>query len=149
MTKVKKKSICTVDADGTESWTCDGFMHREDGPAFIRPDGYRQWNVNGLIHRNHGPAVEYPGGERWVNHGRLHRLGGPAITMPDGTKKWYIKDKLHRTDGPAVMHGDGRVDWFLHGQQVLSDRAFQRLTSCSDEYLAMLVLKYGAIRDSR
>ena len=147
MTATSKKPICTIDADGTESWTLNGYMHREDGPAFIRPDvGYTQWNKNGAIHRLDGPAVMYPGGERWYKHGKLHRLGGPAVTKPDGTKIWYVKDLMHRTDGPALMRGDGSVEWYLHGKRITAASRFQHRTHFSDEYIAMLVLTFGKIQ---
>ena len=142
-----KNPICTIDSEGTESWTLDGMMHRVDGPAFIRPDlGYVQWNKNGVIHRNDGPAVTYPGGERWYKHGKLHRLGGPAVTKPDGSKIWYIKDLMHRTDGPAIMHGDGRIEWYLNGRRITSAARFKLRTQFSDEYIAMLILQFGPIK---
>ncbi|MEQ1888059.1 MAG: hypothetical protein ABL951_02630 [Alphaproteobacteria bacterium] len=46
-----------------------GRLHREDGPAQIRPDGYRAY---------------------WFG-GRIHRLDGPAVIWPDGSRLWQSR----------------------------------------------------------
>lgn len=57
--------------DGEMRWEQDGVLHRENGPALIRPCGTREWRINGWLHREDGPAVEYSNGEQeWWVHGR-------------------------------------------------------------------------------
>ena len=79
--------------DGTEVWELNGKLHREDGPAVIRPDGYQAWYLNG----------------------KRHRVGGPAITNYVGTQAWFMNDNYHRVDGPAVIYHDGRLEYYAFG----------------------------------
>ena len=47
----------------------EGQLHREDGPAFIRPNGDCFWRKKGKLHRENGPAVELVNGQKewWVD----------------------------------------------------------------------------------
>ena len=57
-----------TEADGTQSWTVDGELHRIDGPALIHADG----------------------SECWYQYGERHRLDGPAIIRSNGYQFWFI-----------------------------------------------------------
>ena len=58
-----------------EEYWVNGYLHREDGPAFTH------WHDNGQIRRE----------EYWVN-GNLRRDDGPAITI------WYENGQIHREE---------------------------------------------------
>lgn len=89
--------------DGTKIWFLpDGMLHRDGGPAFIRPDGYKAWFRDGFCHRADGPAVEHP----------------------DGTREWYRNGRKHREDGPAVKNAGGSQEWWLDGEP-LDENVFQ------------------------
>ena len=76
-------------------------------------------NTSGLLHREDGPAVIRPSGtEEWYLNGKRHRVDGPAYTRPGGTKGWYLNNKLHRTDGPAIVDAYGNEEWYLDGEPV-------------------------------
>jgi len=88
-----------TEADGTQSWTVDGKLHRIDGPAFIWTDG----------------------SEEWYQHGELHRTDGPAVEWADGEKEWWKYGTRHRLDGPAAIHSDGTKLWFINGIDITKD----------------------------
>ena len=95
----------------------DGWVHREDGPAQIKPDGTQKWFWRGWLHRDDGPAViEANGTQMWFQHGKLHREDGPAVVAPDGTQVWYRRGKPHRDDGPAMIESDGTRSWWQRGK---------------------------------
>lgn len=58
---------------GTITWTLNGQLHREDGPAMILSSGTSAWY--------------------W--HGKCHRLDGPAVTYFNGLRQWCIDDKQY------------------------------------------------------
>jgi hypothetical protein len=43
----KEKPVKVITNDGNENYVLNGQLHREDGPAVIRPDGTREWWVHG------------------------------------------------------------------------------------------------------
>jgi len=48
-----------IDSAGTKKWyNSQGYLHREDGPAWEEIDGKRCWFINGEHHREDGPACE-------------------------------------------------------------------------------------------
>jgi hypothetical protein len=53
---------------GTVTFMKNGFLHREDGPAYIGFKGYKEWLFEGKYHNLNGPAIIYPDGheEYWV-----------------------------------------------------------------------------------
>lgn len=52
----------------------NGKLHRDDGPAVIKPDGTQEWYKEGKLHRDDGPAVIYTfGEEQWYNNGEIHK----------------------------------------------------------------------------
>ncbi len=56
--------------NGSEFWYNNGIIHRDDGPAVIRPDGHQAWYQNGKRHREDGPAVTYSNGyQEWYFNG--------------------------------------------------------------------------------
>jgi len=74
-------------------------MRLYDGMS-ITANGTREWHVNGFLHRDDGPAFEAENGTRfWYVNGRRHRADGPAIEWADGTREWYV-------DGRAVSKSD-------------------------------------------
>ncbi len=91
----------------------DGYLHRDDGPAVIKPDGTQYWYQHGKLHRDGGPAeIWHSGVQKWWQHGEQHRDDGPAVVFPNGTRFWYQHDQLHRDDGPAEIHADGTQEWY-------------------------------------
>ena len=84
--------------------------------------------------------------EYWYVDDILHRDDGPAIVQKDGFQAWFMHGQCHRIDGPAITRADGTVWWWLYDSPVSSPFQFQRASGCTDEELAMLILKYGNIR---
>jgi len=112
-------------------WYKHGKLHRENGPAVVKPDGTIKYYINNQLHRDNGPAVIRPDGQQiWYCRGRYHRIDGPAIILPNSTHlgcgncahnpsiaKWYKHGKLHREDGPAWVSND-KVHWFWNGKNL-------------------------------
>ena len=83
-----------VSNDGVKTYrNSEGFLHREDGPAYINPNGYKAW---------------------WLN-GQRHREDGPAVIMKNGYRAWLLNGDYHREDGPARMWPDGSWQTFRYG----------------------------------
>jgi hypothetical protein len=119
-----------VDRDGTVRYYKPGsnLLHREDGPALVRPYGYKAWFREGKRHRENGPAQIFPyGTDRWFINDLLHREDGPAISMTNGYKAWYRRGLHHREDGPAIEHADGSKEWWIDGKR-LSEEEFKNRT---------------------
>ena len=94
--KIKKSR----NIDGTIEYRDEfGNLHREDGPAVIKPDGKEYWYKHGFSHRIGGPAVieRESGVELWYKDGKPHREDGPAFILPyeteGGTRFWYLQGK--------------------------------------------------------
>jgi hypothetical protein len=102
--------------DGTQYWYLNGELHREDGPAIIRPDGTQRWYLNGKCHREDGPAIiRQNGTKEWYINGKHHREDGPAIIYPDGTQEWFLNGNLHREDGPAYIGSNVyQQSWYIN-----------------------------------
>ena len=93
----------------------------DDGVEIIvKPDGSILWYRYGVLHRDGGPAVIRPalGGIEfwWYQFGKEHRDDGPAIIRADGSTQWFRDGKCHREDGPAVERADGSKDYWLNGE---------------------------------
>jgi hypothetical protein len=86
-------------SDGTQAWWLNDKLHREDGPAIIRPDGNKSWFLNG----------------------KRHMEDGPAYIDSNGTQEWYLNGNLHREDGPAIIWPDGRQEWYLNGKEITKE----------------------------
>lgn len=41
------QSTYTEHLDGSKAWRRDAALHREDGPALIKPDGTQEWYIGG------------------------------------------------------------------------------------------------------
>jgi hypothetical protein len=66
-------------------------VHREDGPALIRPEGIELWSQRGHVHRDDGPAwFDDSGARRWLQHGLLHRDDGPAQIGRSGYRTYWL-----------------------------------------------------------
>ena len=109
-----------------------------------RDDGIVEYyNENGQLHREDGPAIIKPSGTKgWFKNGELHREDGPAIICSDGTKDWYKNGKLHRDDGPAIIEPDGTVEWWLDDEK-FSLYEWIKLVNITDEEKMELILYYG------
>lgn len=88
-----------VDDDRTARFLLHGVLHRDGGPAIMRP----------------GPSGHYDE-VWWYRFGKIHREDGPAIELADGSKKWFCDGKPHREDGPAVERADGSKEYWLDGE---------------------------------
>lgn len=139
------------ESDGTLKFFRDGVLHREEGPAVVRPcpgGSEKLWYRSGKLHRDDGPAIERENGrtEHWLNGERW--LDGPWVLLqkaegriiektnpeedgvelkvqPDGTVLWYRYDVLHRDDGPAVIrpcrNGQHDFFWYQYGKEHRDD----------------------------
>jgi len=58
-----------IDSTGTKLWEYKGYIHRENGPAWIWYSGDKEWFLNGEMHREDGPAIENNNGIKqwWLN----------------------------------------------------------------------------------
>jgi len=105
------------------------------------------YNDAGQLHCTTGPAIIYEDGTKeWYCEGELHRDDGPAIECADGGKEWVWYGELHRDNGPAVIYYDGKVEWHVMDEQVHSAAEYMRLTNTTEEEMAVLILKYGAVK---
>ena len=93
-----------------------------------------------------GFVVYFDGTKRWFFGGKLHKIDGPAIEYANGTKFWYVDGKRHRLDGPAGERSDGTKFWFVDGKQHYTNKSFQVAAKLSDEYMTVLILKYGNMK---
>jgi hypothetical protein len=66
---MNNKPTMTEHSNGTKHWLLNEKLHREDGPAIVRPNGTKAWYLNGKRHREDGPAIEslYKRKEWWLN----------------------------------------------------------------------------------
>ena len=113
--------ITLTSDDGTRFWLLDKKLHREGGPAVMRPDGE----------------------EVWYLHGERHRVGGPAVSTPNGVERWYQHDQLHREDGPAMIWSDGEQRWYLQGNYYDSFEKWLAALDPDDKTRTWLLLKWG------
>lgn len=81
------------EVNGTQRWTCDGVLHRDDGPAWIHWSGACKYYRDGVLHRDDGPA--------WIT---------PRMVV-----KYYHNGRLDRDDGPAVIYANGSMRWHARG----------------------------------
>ena len=62
-----------IDEFGNQKWNdVNGYLHREDGPAFIWANGDQNWYKNGRPHRTDGPSDVYIGGLSWWINGQSY-----------------------------------------------------------------------------
>lgn len=82
--------------------------------------GYVEYYKNGKLHRDNDlPAIEYENGDKlWYIDGELHRENDkPAAVFKNGVCKWYKHGKLHRESGPAVVYSNGKVEYWIDGEE--------------------------------
>jgi hypothetical protein len=111
--RVVKKNGMPVNRNGSLFWYRDGELHREDGPAVIKPDGSQFWKRDGQLHREDGPAEIWADGtRRWYRNNRLHREDGPAEIRPDGTQRWalHVGDYSVQMIGATLSTGYDKFD---------------------------------------
>lgn len=77
---------------GPRRYYKDGFMHREDGPAY---DGhYQEWRIHGTIHRDDGPAQIHGDKYCWWVYGNKYKdidAWGKALGIHDTDEFTLIK----------------------------------------------------------
>lgn len=119
-----EQPVCKIDKGDTKTWSLDGKLHKEDGPAIEYQSGRTEWYLHGEIHREDGPALEDPayGDSGWYINGELHRENDlPAWIGGDGRIEWRIHDQPHREDGPAILYPDKSEEWCRHGKRHRED----------------------------
>lgn len=93
-----------------------GLLHREDGPARVKPGGAQEWWRHGDHHRNDGPAVINSVMSVYYRNDKIHRDDGPALVTQDGSRvEYYQHGELHRVDGPAAVW-PGVVEYRQRGE---------------------------------
>lgn len=105
--------------DGTVEYRLRGELHRDRGPARVRPDGTREWWRNGFPCRlDDGPSVEHADGScDWVTAWGFDRDDGPARVGADGSREYWQAGELHRDDDqPARIHADGTREFWVRGR---------------------------------
>ena len=144
----------------SETWMCDGQLHRTDGPAFLALDVdgnmYQEtWYIHG---ENQGTChwSRHPNGsvslEHWWCYNKEslrdeHRTDGPAVQRwsPDGTlvrEVWFLNGNLHRTDGPAAR------DWSPNGTLLL-EKWYQNGKEISKRAIVLARARAKVLRSSR
>lgn len=114
--------------DGSKEWRRNGLLHREDGPALEPADGKNEWYLNGLLHRDDGPAVDYAHGYKaWFRHGQRHNDGAPAVQRPGGIEEWWRNGQRHRDDGPAIEGSFGEKEWWVEGRRLGTEEIIAHL----------------------
>lgn len=125
-------SFCHIQADGTQGWYSDPLctiLHREDGPALVKPDMYVEWYINGKLHREDGPAsivgpdLEAPTYQAWYQNGVRHRADGPAAILAGEGQYWYQNGEFHRLNGPAIELA-GEVEYWIEGKLFSKDEYY-------------------------
>ena len=141
----------------SEEWLLNGYLHREDGPA------YQNWYENGQkwietwVHREDGPSYQqwYENGQKWIEewvlNDKYHRVNEPSYQSwyENGQKKserWYLNGKLHREDGPSYQrwYKDGQKEyegWWLNNKEYSREEWVEELkTIGSPHYLEQKML---------
>jgi hypothetical protein len=109
-------------------------------------NGDKSWSKNGQLHREDGPAIEYANGDKsWYKNGQLHREDGPALEFANGSKSWFKNNLLHREDGPAREYSNGYKSWYIDGVK-LTEKDFLSRTlktvSCNGKEVVIDGKKY-------
>ena len=60
-----------------------GYLHCEDGPAFVNDRGDEEWYFNGHLHREDGPAFTTKGGLGWFIAG-IHQTSNALFQRASG-----------------------------------------------------------------
>lgn len=100
--------IKSVDVFGRVTYTVNGKLHREDGPAVVDL-GISAYYRNGLLHREDGPAVIRPNGElEWWKNGELVSItpAKPEVTADiDPTNESVRGASISYSDSSEVQAG--------------------------------------------
>jgi hypothetical protein len=130
---MNKGLIKHASEDGTITYTLNGLLHREDGPAIELNNGAKAWYINGELHRTDGPAIEYSTGDKewWLegiryteNFKQLFKEVNVNVEQyvdEYGTARYKLNGALHREDGPAIKYLDGEKQWFKNGERHRED----------------------------
>lgn len=127
----------------------EGFFHNTDGPAQtclfskVVPEIYA---IDGFLHREDGPAFSNFICEMWFQGGMLHREDGPAYINGTSERKmseqWFLYGREHRTDGPATIdYNSGEKIYAVNGKRCKSLRSFCRKVGMSKKDSVMFILK--------
>jgi hypothetical protein len=106
--------------NGDKAWYLNGKLHREDGPAVIKPDGTKAWLLNGEYYRIDGPTNEYANGTKdwWLNYELLFRL--PSKSQPFVLLEEFVDEKGN--ERIKVLTQEGIEIWkVLPGLKELAD----------------------------
>lgn len=57
-----------------------------------------EWYKNGFLHREDGPAFQNEYHKVWWQNGQKHRIDGPAIEYNSGHKAWFFKGKSYSAE---------------------------------------------------
>jgi hypothetical protein len=97
-----------------------------------------------MIDTLNGLLTSPDGTKEWWKNGAIHRAGrDPAMIFTNGSKFWCIDGEIHRTDGPAAEFSNGKVAWYLNGDNLSFDEWLDKNTALTDEEKVMMKLKYG------
>jgi hypothetical protein len=110
--------------DGTIQWRLDGQLHRDDGPAEIRPSGTQRWMQHGKPHRDHGPAIITSNGwVMWWRHGQLHREDGPAwLTLRDEALGWIADGSAAHRPAAELETNSHIGGWWINNDWLGDER---------------------------
>ena len=67
--------------------------------------GFEEWIKVEDIHRNNGPAVIKPNGEQqWHNNDKCHREDRPALIYANGKKRYFLEDEeIIKSEYPSAL----------------------------------------------
>jgi len=100
----------------------------------IHKDGTKSWTLNGKLHREDGPAIIYKKGTKCLYHFDEH-----TIESSDGYRCWYFNGKRHRIDGPAMESSSGDEYWFLNGKEVNKEDVIINAILTEKEYIEFIL----------
>lgn len=86
-------SYTEIDEEGSMAYV--GYHSFNDEPAVVWSNGDKEWYFKGSLHRDNGPAIVRPNRDitEYWSHGKRHRIGGPALIEKD--QFWfYVNHKL-------------------------------------------------------
>jgi len=72
----------------------NGKLHRDDGPAVIRPDGTQEWYKEGKLYIENRPTIIYKyGSENSYNNNKLYGNNGHDI-LSSRTQEYNKHEKI-------------------------------------------------------
>lgn len=66
----------------------NGKLHRDDGPAVIKPDGTQEWYKEGKLYREDGPFIVYTSDvANWNKEGKISK-NKKLVDLPKDTNEF-------------------------------------------------------------